>query len=610
MLKEAGFLGTGASLGSDLTLMAQIVLYLALCLGIVAQMRRVYRWHDRLQTTVVALNFFFIIFVMTAAFGEQRVLGTLPQRPRDPYYLAAAVHGSVGLIAQGLATYALLAGYKILPRRIGRLRYWMWATFFFWTAAFFLGIGTYYNWYIREGGRAAVAVSELQPAGESGESPSQQVFLQNFAFVPAELTVVAGSRVVWLNQDGAPHNVTFNDGSHASDNFFQGETFEFTFDVAGDFGLYCTLHGNPGSGMASVVRVVPRTAENVSAVAVQPAPPPAAPTPTPGPALPPPPTAPLQPAEPAQRLVGLLAFMDTYAAGDTAVLELTGINVPAGGMKLVVWLSGPGDHLLELGQVVPNAGGELFHTYVDPAQQNLMAAYDSVQISLEAGDGVYAQPGEVVYHGRQATQALAHIRTITVEAGTPGHFGLGVAARLQAEELLRHVGYVQLAYELLSIADAQRHAEHIINILEGEQGHYFGDHDQKHGIQNPGDGFGLMRYLDAMDRTAQQASGAADATNAVRLHATHVSIATANARVWAETLRRAALEIIELRRIGDIEAQVATLNEYGHLLLWGLDEDEHGHVGYGEVPPENGGVLTAYQHAQYMAAIAIVTAEP
>jgi plastocyanin/uncharacterized membrane protein YozB (DUF420 family) len=600
MLREAGFLGTGAPLGSDVTLIAQIVLYAMLCLGIVAQMRRAYQWHDRLQTTVVLANFFFIIFIMLFAFSQQQVAATLPQRPRDPYYLSPAVHGMVGLIAQGLATYALLAGHRILPRRIGRLRYWMWATFFFWTVAFVLGIGTYYTWYVRQGEPvAAVTV----PRGGSGV---QQALLQNFTFVPVDLTVVAGTRVVWLNQDAAPHNVTFDDG-RGSDNFFQGETFTFTFDQLGEFSLYCTLHGNPGSGMAGRVRVVAAAEPgSVSALpATTPTPLPLPPTPTPAPALPPPPLAPLQPLAPTQQLVGLVAFMDSYAPGDTAVLDLSGIDSPAPGYTLVAWLTGPGDALLEIGRITPNAAGKVFHTYTHPEQQNLMAVYDGVQISVEVGEGANAGPGTVLYSGRQAAQALEAMRAITVQAAVPGELGLAVAARLQAEELLRHVSFVQLAYELLSIADAQRHAEHIINILEGEQGPYFGDHDGKHGIQNPGDGFGLMAYLEAMDQAAQQAAAAPDATDAIRLHAKHVSIATANGRAWAVAVRQAALEITELQRIGEIGPQVAGLNEYGQLLLFG--QKEHAHVGYGEVPPENGGILTAYQHAQYMAAIPITT---
>jgi plastocyanin/uncharacterized membrane protein YozB (DUF420 family) len=606
MLKESGFLGTGATLGADLTLMAQIFMYIALCLGIVAQRRGLYKWHDRIQTPVVVLNFVFIIFVMMASFREQAVASTLPQRPRDPYYLSAAVHGAVGLLAQGLAVYALLAGYKILPRKIGRLRYWMWATFAAWTLAVVLGFGTYYNWYIRDGGRAAVVIEGGNGDDQSGAATVQRLLLQNFAFAPSDVTVVAGSQVIWLNQDGAPHNVTLDDTGVASPNFFQGETFALTFDTPGVFGVHCTLHGNPGSGMAATVRVVEATAENITAVAAQPTPAPQPPAPTPLPPLPPPPLAPLEAAvPPQQQLAGLLFFRDTHGPSDTAVLDLSRIDPAPAGQGLTAWLTNRDNELLNIGPIFPDGEGRVHHVFVDPTRQNLLANYDGVQITLEPAEKLDSEPGEVVYSGRQAATALAHIRTITVRALGPTEESIAVAARLQAEELIRHAEFVELAFELLSIADAQRHAEHMINIIEGEQGQHYGDHDQKHGIQNPGDGFGLLTYLQAMDEAAERAAAADDATSAIKLHAGHVTIATANVRQWVIALRQAALEVIDARRIGEIGPQVEALNRYSHLLL--LGHDPEGHLGFGEVPPQNGGILTAYQHAQYMAAIAVAT---
>ena len=139
MLKADGFLGTSASFGSDLSLIVQALFFLALTTGVVMQRRGKYRAHDLIQTPVVLLNFLFILFIMVASFREQQVARTLPQRPTDPYYLSAAVHGGLGLVAQGLATSCLLAGRKILPRKIGRLRYVMWATYAAWGAAFLFG---------------------------------------------------------------------------------------------------------------------------------------------------------------------------------------------------------------------------------------------------------------------------------------------------------------------------------------------------------------------------------------------------------------------------------------------------------------------------------------
>jgi hypothetical protein len=175
-----------------------------------------------------------------------------------------------------------------------------------------------------------------------------------------------------------------------------------------------------------------------------------------------------------------------------------------------------------------------------------------------------------------------------------------LGARLQTEELLRHVEFVQTAYDLLSIADAQRHAEHIINLLGGTQGAHFGDVDGLHGVQNPGDGFGIIPYVTLQQETAVSAANAPDATNAIQVHSTHVVMASSNALDWADQIEAAALQIVAADSVGDIGPYVATLTQLSPLLLNGVDSN-----GDGEVSPAEGGIFTAYQHAQYMGAVPV-----
>lgn len=620
MLKQAGFLGTGATFGADLTLIVEIIFFLALCVGVVAQRRRRYRLHDWIQTPVVVLNLFFIIFIMIASFLEQRVPGTLPERPGDPYYLVVGIHAVLGLVAEGLGIYCLLAGHQILPRKIGRLRYWMWTTFGFWALAVLFGVGTYYVWYVREAPAAEVEVTAVDTGQQeevdettavSNAPSSQRVLLQNFEFAPLELTVVAGTTVTWLNQDGAPHNITFADGSVASDNFFQGESFEAAFDEPGTYTIYCSLHGNAdGSGMATVVTVLEATDENISDVAAAataaPTPVPVPPTPTPAPTVAPPPVDPIEPAAPDQDVVGLVAFFDTTAPSDSLNVVLQGLETPPSGAELHAWLSDSrSGQVLDLGAIEPDGSGNVSLQYTDEQHQNLLGLYDGFQVTQEPQFDDNPAPGTVIYSGRQPAEALAAIRTITVRAAeTPNGQAYAFGARLQTEELLRHVEFVQTAFDLLSIADAQRHSEHIINLLEGEQGEFFGDLDGKHGVQNPGDGFGIIPYVTAIQEAAVAADEASDTTKAIQLHAGHVLLATDNALTWATAVREAALQIEAAESVGDIGEQVATLNRFGQLLLNGEDSN-----GDGEIAPGEGGIFTAYQHAQYMAAIGVSTGD-
>ena len=603
---QSGFLGTDAGFISDFALVAEITFFIAVCVGVVAQRRGKYKLHDWIQTPVVVLNLLLIIFIMVTSFLGQRVISTLPQRPGDAYYLVVALHAALGLIAEGLAIYALLAGHQILPRKIGKLRYWMWATFGFWTAALMAGVGTYYIWYMQSPvPKTAVFPPETAPTSQESETSgaTAQVLLQNFEFISDELTVTAGTDVVWLNQDGAPHNITFVDGSVASDNFFRDETFDSAFTEPGTYQIYCSLHGSAdGSGMAMTVTVLEDNADNAAIAAAAPTPNPIPPTPTPAPIVPPPPVELLEPAAPEQTVVGLVSFFDTTAPSDSVTVLLNGIAAPESNTTLAAWLTDSQSNTFYLlGQIQPDENGRLSLQFTDADGQNLLGLYDGFLLTQEPQFDDDPSPGATLYSGQQVPNALATIRTITVvSSGAPSAYGLG--ARLQAEELIRHAEYVQVAYDLLSIADAKRHAEHIVNLLAGTEGEHFGDLDGAHGVQNPGDGFGIIPYVTRIQETAVQAANAPDATNAIQVHSTHVKLATDNALDWASQIQTAALQIQAADSVGDIGPYVETIMQFSQMLLNGADGN-----GDGEIAPAEGGIFTAYQHVQYMAAVPVVT---
>jgi plastocyanin len=69
-----------------------------------------------------------------------------------------------------------------------------------------------------------------------------QVNIDNFAFVPATLTVRAGSTVTWTNHDEEPHTVAASDSSFHSPGMGTGGTFSHTFATAGTFDYVCSIH--------------------------------------------------------------------------------------------------------------------------------------------------------------------------------------------------------------------------------------------------------------------------------------------------------------------------------------------------------------------------------
>jgi plastocyanin len=68
------------------------------------------------------------------------------------------------------------------------------------------------------------------------------VTMENLAFSPGNLQVPVGATVTWTNRDSAPHNATARDGSWKTDTLSEGESGTVTFNRAGEYDYYCTIH--------------------------------------------------------------------------------------------------------------------------------------------------------------------------------------------------------------------------------------------------------------------------------------------------------------------------------------------------------------------------------
>jgi plastocyanin len=107
------------------------------------------------------------------------------------------------------------------------------------------------------GGTKSTPPSAAAPVG-SGNA----VTIANFAFSPAKLTVKAGTKVTWTNQDSTTHNVASTNGpglnagvtkTFSSGNMGQAATFSFTFTKPGTYYYECTIHATMPSMHAVVI---------------------------------------------------------------------------------------------------------------------------------------------------------------------------------------------------------------------------------------------------------------------------------------------------------------------------------------------------------------------
>jgi plastocyanin/uncharacterized membrane protein YozB (DUF420 family) len=246
VLKEDGFLGSGATLGADINLLAYILLLIPLMLiGFYFARGKKFRNHKYVMTLVTLINWILIALIMAVSYSDNVSPG-IPERLKDNFFLSPSVHAGIALSAQILATYLVLRMWfeKRLPdwMMIKNFKPWMRLTLLLWIAAAGLGILTYGVWYMDD-----EALAEVQ---------SNEVSMQNFAFNPNSLTIEVGTEVTWINNEPAPHTVTFDDGSVDSGEMLQGDRFSHTFTEVGEYALHCDYHGGPGGGMAMTVIVV------------------------------------------------------------------------------------------------------------------------------------------------------------------------------------------------------------------------------------------------------------------------------------------------------------------------------------------------------------------
>ncbi len=86
------------------------------------------------------------------------------------------------------------------------------------------------------------ATPSLALAAEAAPAAPTVVEIRNMKFEPATLTVTAGTRVTWVNDDTSPHTVTDKGKAFRSAALDSKDSFSYTFRTPGEFIYFCTIH--------------------------------------------------------------------------------------------------------------------------------------------------------------------------------------------------------------------------------------------------------------------------------------------------------------------------------------------------------------------------------
>lgn len=88
-------------------------------------------------------------------------------------------------------------------------------------------------------------------------NPAAVTALDN-SFRPENIEVAAGTEVVWTNKGRNEHNILHVEGDDWGvdvDDFQPGAAYSHTFDEAGVYRYYCSIHGTTNAGMIGTIVV-------------------------------------------------------------------------------------------------------------------------------------------------------------------------------------------------------------------------------------------------------------------------------------------------------------------------------------------------------------------
>ena len=81
----------------------------------------------------------------------------------------------------------------------------------------------------------------------TGKQPARvvpgEIGIDNFSFTPREMSIAIGESVTWRNHDDVPHQIVSVDRKFTPSSVLDtGQTYRHTFDRAGTFAYFCSLH--------------------------------------------------------------------------------------------------------------------------------------------------------------------------------------------------------------------------------------------------------------------------------------------------------------------------------------------------------------------------------
>ena len=128
-LTGPGFLGTRATLRSDLTLILTLISAILFNIGFILARRKHFTAHRWVQTSAVTMNSLVVIISMVTSFIRS-ILPGIPSKLGQGDYAVTTIHSIMGAAALLFGVFVTLRGNELVPKRLrfnNYLPYMRWA---------------------------------------------------------------------------------------------------------------------------------------------------------------------------------------------------------------------------------------------------------------------------------------------------------------------------------------------------------------------------------------------------------------------------------------------------------------------------------------------------
>ena len=318
-----------------------------------------------------------------------------------------------------------------------------------------------------------------------------------------------------------------------------------------------------------------------------------------------------EPVQPTANSVGLFRFQDGSAEADQITFSSRNLPLPPEGSQYEAWLiQDDNEHRISLGFIQFDSENAASLTYIDQSGQNLLKMYHGVEITVEPDPDNSPNPSnEIGFSATLPQNSFSHVRHLLSDiSSTPNDTPFIRGLRTDTKLLDTLSQDMLSALETGDGTTMRLKAEQMLNIILGDKSPDYKDWNGNGNIDDPGDGYGLLLngsnngYIQGTISHANLSLTSSDATENMLTHGEHVKIAATNVSEWTPQLRDQLIAVLEATSLTDAEASVRQAVVLANQIHNGVDVNGNENI---EAISGEGGAITAYEHAYYMADILV-----